>query len=118
MSNTFRVIQDYTREFEKPMIRRKGDRIEVIRKNDGKYRDWYWCRDSEGIETWVPETLLEINGKDGFLKSDYTSWELTVSEGEIISVNFETGGWAFCTNAEGEEGWVPIENMERDQDHK
>jgi SH3-like domain-containing protein len=41
---------------------------------------------------------------------DYSSMELTVSPGEVVT-GFETvEGWIRCRNANGDEGWVPEEN--------
>ncbi len=107
MDNRGRVISDYVSEFSNPMSARKGDSIRVIRKNDGKYKSWYWCRSDSGIEAWVPEVVLSISGDRATLSQDYNSRELDSSENEIVDILYEMGGWSWCRNSRGKEGWLP-----------
>lgn len=90
----------------------KGSSIEIIRRNDGKYREWYWCRTGDGNEAFVPGQVLEVNGSTGTFLRDYNSLELTVSRGDILIMLYEMGGWTLARKSTGEEGWVPSEYTE------
>ncbi len=105
------VVRPYTREFETPMVAPEGTVLEILRRNDGVYNEWFVCRSRQGIEAFVPEEILEIDGKRGKLLTDYSSWELTVQTGEILERLQEMGGWIWAMNSEGEYGWVPSLNV-------
>lgn len=102
------LTSDYKREFPEPMILREGDRIEIKGKGD-QYPQWYYCISEEGIESYVPDNILVINGTEATVTEDYNSWELSGLEGETVSVHREFDGWAFCSNSRGENGWLPLE---------
>lgn len=105
------VVKPYTREFEIPLVAPEGTILEVLRRNDGLYTDWFVCRSRQGIEAYVPDELLEIDGRDGKLLADYSSWELTVQKGEILERLQSMGGWIWARTSEGEYGWVPSINV-------
>ena len=44
---------------------------------------------------------------------DYEATELSVSVGEELIMGKEESGWIWCTNQDGESGWVPAEHVER-----
>lgn len=101
------VTRDYDREFETPLVAPKGTVLEVLRRNDGIYREWFVCKSSQGIEAYVPEEILKIEGNTGTLLADFSSWELTAKTGEILVRLQEMGGWIWAKNSEEEYGWVP-----------
>lgn len=105
------VTEPYNREFETPLVAPEGTILKVIRRNDGIYTEWFVCRSSQGIEAYVPEELLEIDGSNGKLLADYSSWELAVKHGEILERLKEMGGWIWAKTSEGEYGWVPSMNV-------
>ena len=106
------VKTKYTREFEgQPMILSEGDSITVLKKNQGKYKEWYWCRSSDGIEAWVPEAFMIIRGDSAQVTRNYNSSELSVEAGENVVIEYSTGGWAWCTNSKLERGWIPMDNI-------
>lgn len=111
MSRRVIVTHDYSREFKTPLVAPEGTVLEVLRRNDGVYKEWFICRSSQGIEAYVPEKLLRINGNEGTLLADYNSWELTVKVGEILVRIEEIGGWVWAKKQEGEYGWVPSMNV-------
>lgn len=88
-----RVTKPYHRESDHHLVVSKGTAIEVIKRNDGRYKEWYWCRSEDGIEAFVPEQLVRVDGKAAIFLADYDSTELTVSEGETLILLNEMGGW-------------------------
>lgn len=42
---------------------------------------------------------------------DYDSFELSVDIGEILTIKEAAASWAWVENPDGEEGWVPLENL-------
>lgn len=105
------VTRKYEREFDTPLVAPEGTVLEVLRRNEGIYKEWFVCRSSQGIEAYVPEEMLEIDGDKGTLLADYNSWELTVTTGEILVKLQEMGGWIWAKNSEDEYGWVPTMNV-------
>ena len=56
-----RTVRDYTREYENPpMLLSVGDTVELIKRNDTLYTEWYWSRSPDGKEAWVPEAIMKI----------------------------------------------------------
>lgn len=111
MTSRVIVTKKYTREFETPLVAPEGTVLEVLKRNDGIYTDWFICRSSTGIEAFVPAEWLEIDGTSGTLLADYNSWELSVQVGEILTRLQETGGWIWARNSDEEYGWVPEMNV-------
>ncbi len=112
MERRIRVIKDYAREFENPISMKKGSHIKVIRKNEGRYKEWFWCKNEEGIEAFVPSEILEIEGSSAVFLQDYDSREHTVYVGDILIFIYEMGGWAWVKKSSGQDGWIPKENTE------
>ena len=87
-------------------------------ERETEYEGWLWCQNSAGANAWVPETYLEKMSDSGeyqFLK-DYNSRELTVDMGQEVIVLDEDSGWAWVRTTLGEEGWIPLENLQDLQD--
>ncbi|NHJ46254.1 MAG: hypothetical protein FK733_00565 [Asgard group archaeon] len=77
--------------------------------------NWFWCHDKKGVYSWVPKTFLEaIHDQPGYFKliKDYIAHELTVKVGDELNILSEDCDWAFAKTQNGEEGWVPLENLE------
>lgn len=105
------VVKPYVREFDTPLVVQEGTIVEVLRRNEGIYNEWFICRSSQGIEAYVPAEMLRIDGNVGTLLADYSSWELSVQTGEVLDRLMESGGWIWAKTSEGEYGWVPTMNV-------
>lgn len=108
-----KVIKSHVNEFRIPLIAAKGEIVQG-EKRETKYEGWLWCQNSAGVNAWVPETHLEKisdSGQFQFLK-DYNSRELTIDEGQEVIVLDEDSGWAWVRTTLGEEGWIPLENLQ------
>lgn len=107
----FRLTKGYVREFPVPMSVSEGDSVEIIRKNDGIYPGWYWCRSEDGVEAWVPSEFFTTSGGTGTMLRPYNSWELNASKDEVVEALYSSQGWAWCRKSDGEEGWLPVDNL-------
>lgn len=108
-----KVIKNHKSEFHVPLIAAKGEKVEG-EKRKTEYEGWLWCQNSAGVNAWVPETYLEKisdSGQYRFLK-DYNSRELTIDEGQEVIVLNEESGWAWVRTPLGDEGWIPLENLQ------
>lgn len=112
MEGRIRITGGYVKEFGNPISMKSGSRIEVIKRNDGKYKERYWCRTMEGVEAFVPEQLLAVEGNMATFLRDHDSRELTVSRGEVLVSLYEVGEWTWARKSSGEEGWIPDLNAE------
>jgi hypothetical protein len=61
----------------------------------------------------VPEDWVETEGQFCVLERPYTATELSVEEGETVTVLLVESGWAWATNESGQSGWVPLEYLGR-----
>jgi len=65
-----------------------------------------------GEPRWVPENWVEIEGEQCVLRRDYTATELSVEEGETVTVLLMESGWGWATKNGGQSGWVPLGHLE------
>ncbi|MHA2177513.1 MAG: SH3 domain-containing protein [Candidatus Thorarchaeota archaeon] len=108
-----KVIKNHKSEFQVPLIAKEGDIVEG-KERETEYEGWLWCQNTSGVHAWVPKTYLEQTSNSGqyqFLK-DYNSHELTVDEGQEVIVLNEESGWAWARTPLGDEGWIPLENLQ------
>lgn len=109
-----RVIKDHKGEFATPLITKTGETLEGQEK-ETQWDGWLWCKNSAGTQGWVPKAYLEPLPKEaGRFKilKDYTAKELNVKVGEELIILLEESGWAWVRTPLGDEGWVPLENLE------
>lgn len=90
---------------------RKGEVLTSIPK-ESEWAGWVWCVNDSGKGAWVPESYIEKVGDRCKALSDYSSNELNVRKGELLSIIKMESGWVWCKNGKGACGWVPLENVE------
>jgi uncharacterized protein YgiM (DUF1202 family) len=102
-----RITKSYTAAYKDPMIIGMGDELR-IGEYSTEYEGWIWCTDKSGKSAWVPESYLELED-DGTAISlfYYSSAELTVIEGEDVTILQEESGWLWCINDVNLTGWIP-----------
>ena len=108
-----KVTKNHKAEFHVSLIANKGEIVEGQEK-ETEWEGWLWCKNSSGVHAWVPKTYLEATSESGqfqFLQ-DYNSRELTIEEGQEVIVLNEEIGWAWVRTPLGEEGWIPLENLQ------
>lgn len=107
-----RVIASYARSYPAPLAIMAGDIVQLSGKEDhwnGK-PEWtfLWCVDLHGTGGWVPQTLIDRHGVTGIARQDYDCRELSVTAGETVEMGDEVSGWVWCTNQQGQQGWIPL----------
>jgi SH3-like domain-containing protein len=108
-----KVVKNHKSEFHVSLIAKKGEIIEEEEK-ETEWKGWLWCRNISGVHGWVPKTYLESTSESGqyqFLK-DYNARELTVDKGQEVIVMDEESGWAWVRTPLGDEGWIPMDNLQ------
>jgi hypothetical protein len=106
----YRVIKEHKASFTEAMIAEKGNHVKVGQE-DNKMRGWYWCKDKEGYEAWVPKTHIDISGSDGVFNQPYNSIEHSVKPGELVQYLGDSLGWTECLNKDWRYGWIPSEKL-------
>jgi hypothetical protein len=108
-----KVTKNHKSEFQVPLVARKGEIVEGLER-ESEWEGWLWCRNSSGIHGWAPKTYLKSTPESGHfqLLRDYNARELTVDEGQEVIVLDEESEWAWVRTPLGEEGWIPLENLQ------
>lgn len=107
-----RVIEEYQAPYPDPIRANAGDEVSVDAGKETDIAGWVWCTNREGKGGWVPTAYLEINGQRGKMLCDYTAIELMIHVGDVLKVQKEESSFYWVTNQAGEQGWVPIANVE------
>ena len=108
-----KVIKDHKSEFHVPLVARKGEIVEGQEK-ETEWEGWLFCRHSSGTNGWVPKSYLEETSESGqfqFLR-DYNARELTIDRNQEVMLLEEESSWAWVRTPLGEEGWIPMENLQ------
>jgi uncharacterized protein YgiM (DUF1202 family) len=103
----YRVMLDYTAIYTDPIKISAGDEL-ITHQRESEWSGWVWCTNAHEKEGWVPEQFLERSGERARATVDYDATELTVHAGEHLRVEEEVNGWFWCTNEQGQSGWVPV----------
>jgi hypothetical protein len=107
----FRCIKTYTVVYENPIEVKRGDKV-TAGKFDTDWPAFRWCTGPDNREGWMPDDLLdEVNG-EFFANADYSARELSLSESAVVEGLSENGGWWWCRNSKGAQGWVPETHLE------
>jgi len=107
-----RVISAYQPSCLDPLVVAAGEAL-TITERETEWSGWLWCIDSRGKSSWVPEAYVTRRGEGAIANQDYDATELSVAVGEELTVHKAESGWLWCTNARGESGWVPADNVNR-----
>ena len=107
----YRVSKEHEASFDYAFIAEKGDKISVG-KEDNEMPGWLWCKNSTGLEAWIPNTHIDIDGKTAIFNQPYNSVELNAKAGEVVQYLGESLGWTECFNKEWKYGWIPSSKVE------
>ena len=108
MRATHKVIERHRTSYADPIVVRAGDAIVATsRENIWDGHRWVWTR-AHGKEGWMSETLIRKEGDTAVAETDYDAIELTCEVGAELAVSKEMLGWAWCTDASEQSGWVPL----------
>lgn len=100
------VVQDWQVVYPDPLTLSAGEEVTLGRR-DTEWLGWIWCVNRAGQGGWVPEQYVEIRDDRCVARQAYTAAELAVKAGESVMIGQRINDWAWCTNANGESGWVP-----------
>lgn len=115
MSSQYIVIEDYTTQYNIPVLLFKGEEVKVGERflEDTDWPGWIWCETGRGEKGWVLEKVLKIEDDKGVVVEDYSSRELSVKAGQKLEALTNEGGWIWCKTEFGEIGWVPLKNVKQ-----
>ena len=88
----------------------------TVRPDFGETTDvegWVWATDPEDRGGWVPLAWLDRTAEPWRLTRDFDALELTVAEGEEVTLHYAESGFVLATKADGETGWLPDGVLER-----
>lgn len=109
------VIRNYEREFPDPIIVQAGETLSASDQystwNDNPAWRWVWCTDVRGKSGYVPLSVIETRNQTSVARRDYSAVELTAKVGEILSIEAAESGWFWCSNQQGEHGWIPQDHL-------
>ncbi len=106
-----KIIKDYESSNSNPIQVKRGE-VVTPSKKDKDYPGWVWCATQDGKASWVPERILQIKNDNATVTEDYEATELSVKEGDVITTFQSESGWVWCEKENGEQGWVPLENID------
>lgn len=118
MEGYYKVIRIWRASTDKPVEVVPGAFVELDlsrRENHPDWQGWVWCK-AEDKEGWVPEQILEFqagsSGAGARVTCHYTARELSVDEGDVVTIIEMLNGWAWVENVSNQEqGWVPLQNL-------
>jgi len=106
-----RVISGWSASYPDPIQLKAGTRLRLDGRSDNwDGHIWVWAQAPDGREGWVPDCLLTAT-QPVTAKDDYSAHELSCVEGQVLIVERQQHGWAFCRNDLGQNGWVPLRNL-------
>lgn len=71
---------------------------------------WVWA-EADGRSGWVPDDLVIDDRTAG---RAYSAVELDVVPETVLDVIHQSHGWAWCRNAVGSSGWVPLRTLSKE----
>ena len=106
----YRVVNEHKASFPYAMIAIEGDEV-IVGKEDPEMHGWYWCKDKNDVEAWVPASHISIKDGEGIFTQDYNSIELDAKEGDVIQYLGESSGWVECLDGKWKYGWIPKDKL-------
>ncbi|MFT4169483.1 MAG: SH3 domain-containing protein [Dysgonomonas sp.] len=115
------VLERWDESYENPIALKKSDRVTIdlsVKDSDPEWINWVWCIAENGMHGWVPTQILKIQDtlsdktQIATASEDYSAYELSVSEGDIVIGSKILNGWLWCRKENSDkEGWVPLRNV-------
>ena len=103
------VLVEHHATYSDPLVVKCGERLTVTERRelwDGHL--WIWAVADDKRAGWIPDDLA-VQCEDIWRASrDYSAIELSCTPGDTVTIIQESHGWAWCTNARGEKGWLPL----------
>ncbi len=109
-----RVTRDYRTQYHDPVTIAVGDSVSLGAR-DSEWPRFVWGTDPGGRSGWIPDDVLDRDNGQARCTEDYSARELDVDATETVHLLRETGGWWWCENARGQQGWVPATHLDIEQ---
>ena len=108
-----RVIKEHASDNLIPLVMKLGEVLEG-EKRKSEWEGWLWCKNSVGVFGWIPEAYLKSLPEERTYVAtrDYDAKELAVDFGQEVMILEEESSWAWVKTIQGNEGWVPLANLE------
>ena len=103
------IVEAYEAPYPDPIGVRRGDALHIDqeRSKETDISGWVWCAGPDGREGWVPKAWIDASAHPPVIVRDYSARELSVRIGDRVVIHHLESGFAWCTAAEGEPGWLP-----------
>lgn len=103
------AIENYSICYHDPLDLTPEDFVEVIKSEsaDSDWFGWHYCKDGTGKEGWISNDYMRVEGKSGKILKNYTAKELDATVGDQFLALYDSCGWSWCRNKNGDEGWLP-----------
>lgn len=110
------VIKAHTSNYPTPITLEKGEEVLLGRKSEeGEWPNWIYCSTLDrSMEGWVPEQVLcSPHSHRSLVKEQYNARELNVIIGSEVRGFKKLNGWIWCSDSEGEKGWLPESHLKQ-----
>lgn len=106
------VIADHEASYPDPISVKQNDALQLTGEEyDWDGHLWLWAINAQGKAGWVPDTLVSRTSAGCFANKNYSAMELSCIAGQALESFETTHGWAWCRAQDGNEGWVPLNNL-------
>jgi len=106
LAKLYKVTTPHNASYPDPITFSRGDKL-TTGKPDPDHPGWIWCVNAEGKSGWVPKEFLKIESTQATTLRDYDAKELTVGQGELVTVIEAISGWSWCETDDKRRGWMP-----------
>ncbi len=107
-----KVIESYNIAYTNPIKLSIGDLVKIVKwETNPDWLGWVFVTDKNDHKGWIYDKCLQIDNQTALIIKDYDATELTVTEGEFVTILNVEAGWAWARSANGSHGWVPLKNL-------
>ena len=106
-----RLLRDYRTQYHDPIRFARGEPVQVGRR-DSEWPEFLWATDAQGRSGWVHQRYLDRDSGAAKATRNYSARELDATCGERVQLLDEAGGWWWCENTDGVQGWLPTRDLD------
>src|SRR5690606_13099600 len=106
-----RLVRDYRCQYADPVRFARGETV-TVGARDSEWPEFLWATDAAGRSGWVHERWLDADHGTARATRDYSARELDARAGAEVRLIEQAGGWWWCENASGAQGWLPARDLE------
>ena len=106
-----RLLRDYRKQYADPVRFARGETV-LVGERDSDWSEFLWATDAGGRSGWVHQRYLDGDRGAAQATRDYDAIELDAKIGELVQLIDEAGGWWWCRNETGAQGWLPARDLQ------